>query len=134
MSLIDFACNGGLESSLRGESQDSRPASSLRGSGVAIALQSIPNRHTERSEVSKTRESSAQSKSMIKKRINKSDSNLKHYDSIILDSRDLDSSLQATLSAQNDRFGVDCFCDKSPRNDEMGTDCHENKPTLIFLQ
>ena len=89
---------------------------SLRGSGEARALQSTPNRHTERSEVSKTRESSKNSELMIEKEINESDSHLQHYNSSDFASSDLDSSLVAL--AQNDKSNIDCFGNKSPRNDE----------------
>ena len=78
------------------------PESSLRGaqSEVSATKQSTPNRHTERSEVSKTRESKKQAESMIEKRINESDSTLQHYDSSNSISSDLDSSLISF--AQND--------------------------------
>ena len=61
--------------------------------------------HTERSEVSKTRESSMPSESMTEKRIDKSDSPLQNCDSYNLDSRDLDSSLVSL--AQNDEMWAD---------------------------
>ncbi|MGX3044416.1 hypothetical protein [Helicobacter sp. T3_23-1056] len=57
-----------------------------------------PLRHTERSEVSKPRESNKNNESRIERRINKTDSALQHCDSI---SSDLDSSV-ASLP-QNDR-------------------------------
>ena len=60
-------------------------------------------RHTEHSEVSKTRESSAPSESMTENKINKSDSPLQQNDSYNLDSRDLNSSLRSSRNfAQND--------------------------------
>ncbi|MGX2983380.1 restriction endonuclease subunit S [Helicobacter sp. 23-1045] len=58
--------------------------------------------HTERSEVSKTRESKRQNESMIEKRINKLNSHLKHCDSGDSMSSDLDSSLVSL--AQNDNI------------------------------
>ena len=76
-------------------------------------------RHTERSEVSKPRESNKNNESMTEKRIDESDSPLQNCDSYKIDSCDLDSSLRATHFAQNDRFSVDCFGDKSPRNDKI---------------
>ena len=76
--------------------------SSLRGSGKARALQSTFCRHTERSEVSKPRESNQRQNAIIEKEINKLDSPLRQNDSHNLDSRDLD-----------------CFGDKSPRNDSV---------------
>ena len=94
MSLIDFVCNGELESSLRGARSE-----------AGATKQSKLNCHTERSEVSKTRESSIPSESMTEKRINKSDSPLRHCDSYNLDSRDLDSSLNSRF-AQNDESSV----------------------------
>ena len=87
--VIRNANQSAKNSSLRGESQDS-------------PKQFKPFRHTERSEVSKPRESSTQSESMTEKRINESDSNLQHYDSSNLDSLDLDSSLVSL--AQNDKI------------------------------
>ena len=63
----------------------------------------IPNRHTERSEVSKTRVSNKIAKSMIDKRINELDSPLQHCDSSNSTPCDLDSSLVSL--AQNDRVG-----------------------------
>ena len=76
--------------------------SSLRGarSKASATKQSKLNCHTERSEVSKTRESNKNGESMTEKRNNESDSLLQHCDSGNLDSCDLD-----------------CFGDKSPRND-----------------
>ena len=119
--IVDIVDNSN-NPSLRGESQDSRPASSLRDSR-SESKQSKPNRHTERSEVSKTHESNKNDESMIKKSINELDSVLQHCDSYSLDSRVLDTSLVSL--AQNDESSVDCFGDKSPRNDETTSDSAE---------
>ena len=70
-------------------------------------VESAPFCHTERSEVSKTRESNPQRNAMTKKRINESDSPLQQNDSNNLDSRVLDSSLRTSCYAQNDEFSVD---------------------------
>ena len=66
-----------------------------------------PLRHTERDkrEVSKPRESNSQNESMTDTRINELDSPLRHCDSSDLMSSDLDSSLRASHSAQNDDIG-----------------------------
>ena len=77
--------------------------SSLQGESHESPKQSNPNCHTERSEVSKTRESSIPSESMIDRRINEADSNLQHCDSSDSMSSDLDSSLRALHFAQNDK-------------------------------
>ena len=88
------------------------PISSLRGSGEATTKQSTnanessPLRHTERSEVSKTRESNSQQNAMIEKGINELDSHLQQNDFYVLESNGLDSSLQATLFAQNDKESI----------------------------
>ena len=58
---------------------------------------------TKCSEVSKSLESNKNGESRIEKRINELDSTSQHYDSYNLDSCDLDSSLRATLCAQNDK-------------------------------
>ena len=81
---------------------ESAKDSSLRGESIDSPKQSIPNRHTERSEVSKTRESSKKAESMTDKRINELDLPLQHSDSYNLDSQDLDSSLVSL--AQNDKI------------------------------
>ena len=98
--------------------------SSLRGSvsEAKTTKQSTLCRHTERSEVSKTRESNKNNESMIEKRINESNSPLQHCDSGNLDSRDLDSSLRTSCFAQNDEFG----------NDESSANSHKSttKDTL----
>ena len=83
--------------------------SSARNAGIAwfsdeLSLQeNAPFRHTERSEVSKTHESNPQQNAMIENRINKLDSPLQHCNSSNLMSHILDSSIQATLFAQNDK-------------------------------
>ena len=68
------------------------------------AMKILTLRHTERSEVSKTLESSKKAESMIEMRINKLDSYLQHYDSNNSMSSDLDSSLRSSRNfAQNDK-------------------------------
>ena len=62
---------------------------------------------------SKSRESNKNNESRTKKRINESDSSLRHCDSHNLDSQ-----------------GLDCFGDKSPRNDGLVADSHN--PILNF--
>ena len=88
-------------SSLRGEMGESALSSHSLG---AIAT-----------EESKSHESNKNYKSMSQKQNNKSniDLALQNYDSSDLASNDLDSSLQATLSAQNDGVG-------KSRNDKIG--------------
>ena len=86
--------------------------SSLRGESTDSPKQSTFCRHTERSEVSKTREFKSQIHEMPQKRINESDSDLRHYDLSNLTPRDLD-----------------CFGYKLPRNDGVKTisESHNNK-------
>ena len=67
-----------------------------------ISNQSKQNRHTERSEVSKSRESKRQGESRIDKGNNKLDSPLRQDDLRDSMSCDLDSSLRASRFAQND--------------------------------
>ena len=95
------------------ESHESRPISSLRGSlsEAKTTKQSTLNRHTERSEVSKTRESNKNGESMIEKEIDELDSTLQHCDSNNLTPCDLDSLLHTSCFAQNDK--------KPPKNPKM---------------
>ena len=86
------------------------PNPSLRGESQDLPKQSTLFRHTERSEVSKTLESSKKAEAMTNKRINKSNSPLQHCDSSDSMSSDLDSSLRNLRNfAQNDESSVDCF-------------------------
>ena len=85
---------------ISGNSSLGQKLSSLRGESQIRAKQSTLNRHTERSEVSKTRESNKNGESMTEKEINELDSSLQQNDSYNLDSCDLD-----------------CF-GQSPRNDD----------------
>ena len=87
---------------------------------------STPFRHTERSEVSKSRESKAKSESMTQKRINESH-RFTQSKQIVGNSRiaKMDSSLHGSRrSAQNDE-SLDCF-GQSPRNDDRIADCYDS--------
>ena len=76
--------------------------SSLRGSGEATTKQSTFSRHTERSEVSKTRESNKKAKAMINKRIDELDSPLQNCDLNNLTPCDLDCFGESNDLPRND--------------------------------
>ena len=84
--------------------------------------------HTERSEVSKSRESSIQNESMIKNKINKLDSPVRHCDSNNSISSGLDSSLVSL--AQNDKKTADSHESKNSQAESNAN----TAPCFFFIR